>query len=97
MVPLLIHVHICMRFRGLSVAESICIFCNDNAVESESHFLLKCPFYANIRNSLSLKSGLDLNDNSECTNLDILMNQHQKITMNHLFDMWIKRRNTLLH
>ncbi len=52
------------QFRGLNVADRICIFCNGNAVESESHFLLKCPFYANIRNSLSLKSGLDLIDNS---------------------------------
>ena len=85
------------RFRGLSVNERICIFCNQNAVETEAHFLLKCPFYDVIRNSLALQTGLDLKNYSESTSLDILMNQLQKITLKHVFDMWIKRRNSLLH
>ncbi len=85
------------RFRGLSVAERKCIFCDQNEVETEAHFLIKCPFYNTIRNSLSIQTGVNLNDNSDADNLDILMNQHQKITLNNLFDMWIKRRNALLH
>ncbi len=85
------------RFRGLSVAERKCIFCDQNEVETESHFLLKCPFYSTIRNSLSNQTGVNLNNNSDADNLDVLMNQYQKITLNNLFDMWIKRRNALLH
>ncbi len=85
------------RFRGLKESERLCIFCDQNAIESEIHFLLECPFYSNIRNSLLIRANVQLTDNSHSENIDILMNQYQKITLNHLFDMWLKRRHTILH
>ncbi len=84
------------RFRGLKESDRVCIFCDQNAIESEIHFLLECPFYTDVRNSLLNRTDINLNDNANSENINILMNQHQKLTVNHLFDMWIKRRNTIL-
>ena len=83
------------RFRGLPETDRLCIFCNNNSIESEIHFLLECPFYSTIRTSLLNVTSIDLNSpNSE--NISILMNNHQRITLNHTFDMWLKRRNAIL-
>ena len=37
------------RFMGSTRQDRICKVCNNNAVESEYHFLLCCPVYSNIR------------------------------------------------
>ena len=34
------------------IVDRLCIFCNNNSIESEIHFLLECPFYNTIRTSL---------------------------------------------
>lgn len=40
------------RYQDIPIEYRFCIFCNDNMVESESHFLLHCAFYNNIRYEL---------------------------------------------
>jgi hypothetical protein len=38
------------RFNGIDRSDRICRLCSLNQIESEYHFLLCCPAYANIRN-----------------------------------------------
>ena len=38
------------RYKNLPRNERICKFCNSQSVESEYHFLLVCPYYAELRN-----------------------------------------------
>lgn len=33
-----------------------CIYCTDNCIEDEKHFLLKCDFYSDLRYSLEVKA-----------------------------------------
>jgi len=40
------------RFEKLPESERICPLCNSGEVESESHVLLKCPIYSDIRTEL---------------------------------------------
>ena len=61
-----------------------------NSVESEIHFLLECPFYDNIHTSLLNGTNICLNDNPNDEIINILMNNHQRTTLNHIFDMWLK-------
>ena len=83
------------RFRGLAETDRLCIFCNNNSIESEVHFLLECPFYSTIRTSLLNDTGIDRHTPNK-ENINVLMNSHQRSTLNHLFDMWLKRRNSIL-
>ena len=46
------------RFRREPVDNRICIFCNQNAIENEVHFLLHCSLYNDLR-ELFLKSDMD--------------------------------------
>ena len=41
--------------------ERLCKFCNTNSIESETHFLLECELYSDLRQSLFEKA-LELND-----------------------------------
>ena len=37
---------------NIAINDRLCIFCNWECIEDETHFLLSCPNYSNIRNSL---------------------------------------------
>ena len=37
------------RFRIEHLHERVCIFCENNCIEDEEHFLVKCPLYSNLR------------------------------------------------
>ena len=37
------------RFRNIDREQRICLKCNMNAIETEYHFLLVCPFYKELR------------------------------------------------
>ena len=37
------------RFRNIKLEERLCTLCNQNAVESELHFLFDCSCYAHLR------------------------------------------------
>ena len=41
--------------------ERLCKFCNTNSIHSETHFLLECELYSDLRQSLFEKA-LELND-----------------------------------
>lgn len=43
------------RYVGLNVNERLCNFCPDNVVEDETHFLLNCSKYNDLRENLLLK------------------------------------------
>ena len=57
------------RYKGESLEDRICIFCDNNEIETEKHFLLHCPSYKYKRNELFGKleicnaSNLTLDDN----------------------------------
>ena len=37
------------RYRNELREISFCTFCNQNDIEDEFHFILKCPLYSNLR------------------------------------------------
>ena len=44
------------RFLYIPLEFRLCKFCNHDVLEDEMHFLLNCPFYADLRNNLILKA-----------------------------------------
>ena len=46
------------RFTRESIESRVCIFCNQNAVENETHFLLHCNLYNDLR-ELYLNSDIE--------------------------------------
>ena len=40
------------RFKNTPLEDRICTLCNSNEIEDEFHFVMKCPVYSEIRNSL---------------------------------------------
>ena len=50
------------RYTNTPRENRICTFCNDNAVEDETHFLRDCTLYNKIRESFMQKHNLNLND-----------------------------------
>jgi hypothetical protein len=43
------------RYQEIPIEYRYCLFCNDNLVESEAHFLLYCTYYNEIRFELFVK------------------------------------------
>ena len=37
------------RFHNGQLHERVCIFCENNYIEDEEHFLVKCPLYTKLR------------------------------------------------
>src|SRR6185437_13333140 len=61
------------RFAKESVAERVCVYCNNDLVEDEAHFMLVCPVYDDLRSalwaSLSHLTGKSRGDYTDATAL----------------------------
>ena len=44
------------RYNNIARENRICKFCNQNAIETEYHFLLCCSAYDQLRNKLCIRS-----------------------------------------
>ena len=52
------------RFRNEHLHERVCIFCENNCIEDEEHFLVKCPLYSNLRKKYFHMFGSEHFDNN---------------------------------
>jgi exonuclease III len=52
------------RYRRIPRDERICEACGKGEIETEEHFLLKCPMYSEIRNDLFAKIGIEFHSAS---------------------------------
>ena len=63
------------RFTNTPLNERMCVFCDQNKIESEFHFLLECDMYNIIRNTLLVRASAlienidDLNDDDKFVKL----------------------------
>ena len=83
------------RFRGQPENERLCTLCPIQSVESELHFLLKCPHYGPIRRKMS--SQVNLQTHNDIHNIDLLMNSYQMICCNYVYKMWIPLLFNFIH
>ena len=56
----------------LSKENRFCILCQNMEVEDEVHFILKCPFYDNLRNPIFQLANLQYPNFTELTDLEQL-------------------------
>ena len=75
------------------------IFCDDNVIEDEIHFLLHCNFYRDLRNTLLLKA-IEIQPDYNFFNIDrklklFMSPKLVKDTAIFLFDAISRRRSTL--
>ena len=40
------------RYENLQIDERLCHFCSDQSIENETHVLLKCPLYSDLRQNM---------------------------------------------
>jgi len=86
------------RFKNLDVEERVCELCQLGVVESEIHFLCKCPLYDNIRAALFAKCNeatpnfLTLDDDAKFVHL---MNYKWRDVSNFIVNAWKLRQETL--
>ena len=40
------------RYENLQIDERLCLFCSDQSIENETHVLLKCPLYSDLRQNM---------------------------------------------
>ncbi len=87
------------RFQNIPIEYRLCVLCDDNVCESESHFLFYCKFYQELRSQLLLRVQVEyplfiyLEDEHKLT---ILMSDtFIRETGKYLCNAFQKRRNTL--
>ena len=74
------------RFVGEQVSERLCKLCNRGCVEDETHLLLNCQCYTNIReNELGIVlNNVDVSHKSDDDKLSILLNDSIRRTAKYL-------------
>ena len=73
----------------------ICLACNHGYIEDETHFLVSCPVYDELRNK---HFGVNILQNSDTDTLKTLMsNIDSKSIANYLIESYDKRNQILKH
>ncbi len=87
------------RFQNIPIEYRLCLLCEDNVCESESHFLLHCKFYNDLRSTLLLKVQVEfplfvyIEDEPK---MNILMSDNYiKETAKYIHKAFHKRRENL--
>ena len=87
------------RFNNIPLEYRLCIFCDSNHLEDETHFLFHCSFYNNLRIELFTQATsmcLDFPNMSNTEKLYFLMSRDiVKQTAKYIFLAFSKRRLTL--
>ena len=87
------------RYRNVPANQRICKMCNSNAIEDETHFLLFCERYSDVRANLfrELSSHHDvvINVNSPVDALKELLTHNCKTVANFILDCSLIKQNTL--
>ena len=64
------------RYIRQKIEDRLCVFCNQNQVETEEHMLLKCSLYSNLRKELFSKISGTIDTNNLQANA-LLKAKHQ--------------------
>jgi hypothetical protein len=89
------------RYQDIPIEYRTCLFCNDDLVESESHFLLYCSFYYDLRYDLFVKVrevyfNFDILGEEEKIQM-LMSDEIIKMSSKYIFEAFEKRQNTLYH
>jgi hypothetical protein len=86
------------RYTAMPLAKRVCEICQEQVIEDEFHFLMKCPRY-NIERT-NLFNAIELHDSNFKTKPDydkfmLCMNTYQILSAKHIYICWEKRSKTL--
>ena len=84
------------RYRGESVEDRKCVYCTQNSVEDEIHFLLYCSLYDDHRNTLldiANRTCHDFNGQSDTRKLAFLVNDVSRSTAKFISRAYKKRQS----
>jgi hypothetical protein len=88
------------RFQNISPELRLCVFCNDNVIEDENHFLLHCCKYNEARSAFYEKLHIVNNTErlSDAEKLNLLMSeQYIKQTAEFIWRCFDMRQKTIYH
>ena len=92
-LPLLIETR---RYVGEKTIERLCKICDSQQIEDETHFLLHCPFYSVLRNTLfSSVEHADLDQLSDTDKTLVLMNNSPRQKAKYLVGAYEKHKTFL--
>ena len=81
------------RYVGEKPNERLCKICDSQQIEDETHFLLHCPFYSVLRNTLfSSLEHADLDQLSDTDKTIVLMNNLPRQTAKYISGAYEKRK-----
>ena len=85
------------RYVGEQLEMRTCRFCDRNEVENETHFLLNCDFYNNIRQSVFYEQFDDPEFAylSSVNRLSFLIHNHPRKLAKYLVRAYLKRKTTI--
>ena len=85
------------RYIGESREQRLCKMCQSNSVEDETHFLIKCDFYIDIRNDIFLEQLNDSTFNvlSDQEKLSLLINAHPRKCAKFIVKSYLRRRSSM--
>ena len=85
------------RFIGENVNQRICTFCDQEQIENETHFLVECTKYDNIRQQVFedlLSDPSYINKNKE-DRLNFLVNENARKTAKYIVKAFMFRRSLI--
>jgi hypothetical protein len=87
------------RYTQIPMDYRLCIFCNENVIENEMHFLFQCNFYSNIRINFWPKfinrcDNFDQMNNIEKVKI-MMSNNVLKVASEFIYECYCKRKSYL--
>ena len=78
------------RYTGTELDQRLCGYCELGEVEDETHFLLYCPFYHDLRKTLFDKVHVGLSHDSDL--IKYLFDNHSFAIANFIHKAWNRRK-----
>jgi hypothetical protein len=83
------------RYVGEAVENRLCLLCDEHLVENESHFLISCKYYENLRRDCLINILHNHADQPADRQLCALVQNHPRQLAKYLTKAYLKRRNYL--
>ena len=84
------------RFLGLNVEDRLCQVCDQNAVENEIRFLLRCTLYDDLRRAMIVKSerrDIRLRTLTETEKLTFILKHKERQCAKFIFNAMHRRKS----
>ena len=79
------------RYTGTELDQRLCEYCELGEIEDETHFLLYCPFYHDLRKTLFDKVHVDMSLDSDW--VKYLFDNHMFAISNFIHNAWSRRKS----